>query len=195
MTQTRTDERRIPTQSEQQERKDRAFPDEHGGARTMHAEIQKHAENIEKRCAQKSADEIGDHVAERFALRTKEAAERQRTAEHRRTQADVTRIDCAAGEIGCRAEQRKHGRGKEQTDDKENTGNRQRRKKADGRGTEGEVAVSAAQRAADGTACAHAEREADGLLQRGQREACADGGGEPRIRPAQNQRFEQAAQG
>ena len=59
----------------------------------------------------------------------------------------------------------------------------------------GGLALSLADAAADKAARAHAEREADGLFQQDQREACADGGGERRIPPGKDERFEQLAGG
>ncbi len=171
------------------------FPNKHGGSRTVYAEIQKHTEDIEERGTQNGADSIGCHIGKRFSLRTKKAAERQRTAERRRAQADIARVDCAGRAAGGCAEQRKRGRGKEQPDDRKNAGNRQRGEKTDGRGAKGTAAVSAAQTAADGAARTHAEREADSLLQSGQREARADGGGKLCVASAQNQRFKQTAKG
>ncbi len=84
----------------------------------MYAEIQKHTEDIEERGAQNGADSIGCHIGKRLSLRTKKAAERQRTAERRRAQADIARVDCAGRAAGGCAEQRKRGRGKEQPDDR-----------------------------------------------------------------------------
>ena len=49
--------------------------------------------------------------------------------------------------------------------------------------------------AADKTARAHAEGEADGLFQQNQGEACADGGGERRVVLSENERLKQLAGG
>ena len=174
----------------------RGLARQHGHARAERAQPHAAAEKQQQRRAQRRADERGGHVRQGFPLRAQQAAQHQRAAQRRPADEDGARVRQTGGDGAFRrAEQAQNRRGEKKPGRQKQGGKPQRGEERRGGGAAGGFAPPLTDAAADKAARAHAEREADGLLQQDQREARADGGGERRIPRGEDERLEKRADG